>query len=552
MAERVINISPAEREALIRTVIAEAGGENPIGQIAVANVILNRVKSDRYPNTIEGVVSQDKQFSSYGNKLYNSDLNTADAQKVVQNVDMLLSGNWQGGDPTQGGTHFYSTKMMKDAPYWWEGESKKGSVQIGGHKFAKGGLKNSQEKDGWKFDISSLLGSPAEASTIQNALNADVQNKAFPNKFMNSDKSISATIMDIPEWLIQSGIMPPNANQNYANFRQTANMLMEDQNMIPVDNDSTQNMPTVDYEMPSLTITNPNKGNSMVQTNIDGGSDTESDKPFRFTASQSNLLANLSRGFLTQPDISSALAKAQELTQDQTLGNTQFAQKGFSMGQVYMGPDGKIYEAVFDKATGQIRYRSEGQMVGALPAGAIPYSQSGEGSFNIASGKSLASFNDSIGRIPQSMRNIKSLRNLIASSGEQFVGPSVVNNIRRSLATNFGIDFGGDITDLTKAQRALKDMMVESAQRLKGQGQITENERKMLSDSLANIETLTPKALSEALNILEKGLQNTMAKADAWANAGLRPNQWYEWSTNWDLKRANREFKSASDILDEF
>tara|TARA_B000000557_G_C20811025_1_gene460110 strand:- start:2408 stop:4039 length:1632 start_codon:yes stop_codon:yes gene_type:complete len=542
MAERVINISPAEREALIRTVLAEAGGENPIGQIAVANVILNRVKSDRYPDTIQGVVSQDKQFSSYGNKLYNSDLNTADAQKVVQNVDMLLSGNWKGGDPTQGGTHFYSTKMMKDAPYWWGSESKKGSVQIGGHKFAKGGLKNSQEDDGWKFDISKLFGSPAEASTIQNALNADPQNKAFPTTFVNPNKSISASIMDIPQWLIDTGVLPPNANDNYANFRNTANMLMEDGNMIPVD---------ADYEMDTITVT-PDKDNNMVKTNIDGGSDTESDKPFRFTASQSNLLANLSRGLLTQPDISSALAKAQELTQDQIFGNTQFAQKGYQMGQVYMSPmDGKIYEAIFDRATGKMMYRSEGKMYDALPAGSVPYSQSGEGSFAIASGKSLASFNDSIGRIPQSMRNIKSLRNLLASSGEQFVGPTVMNSFMRSMATSFGLDFGGDLDDLTEAKRALKDMMVESAQRLKGQGQITENERKMLADSLANIETLTPKALIKALDILEKGMKNTMAKADAWANSGLRPNQWYEWSTNWDLKRAQREFKNASDILDE-
>ena len=553
MAERVLNISPAEREALIRTVLAEAGGENPIGQIAVANVILNRVKSDRYPNTIQGVVSQDKQFSSYKNELWNSDLNSPDAQKIVQNVDMLLSGNWQGGDPTQGGTHFYSTKMMKDAPYWWEGESQKGSVQIGGHKFAKGGLKNSQEKDGWKFDLSSLLGSPAEASTIQDALNNDPQNKAFPNKFMNSDKSISATIMDIPEWLIQSGIMPPNANQNYANFRQTANMLMEDGNMVPVDNDRTQNMPDVDYEFDALTIKNPNKGNTMVDTNIDGGSDTESDKPFRFTASQSNLLANLSRGLLTQPDISSALAKAQELTQDQTFGNTQFAQKGFSMGQTYIDPMGQTYEAVFDKAKGMMMYRntSTGQMQATIPPMSKPYSQSGEASFAVTSGKSLAEFQTAISGIPNQMQNIKSLRNLLASSGEQFVGTTLVNSIRRSLATNFGLEFGGSLDDLTEANRSLKDMMVESAKRLSGQGQITENEREMLKQAIANIDTMTPDSLRKVLDMLEKGLEGQMSKSEAWLASGLRPNQWSDWSHRWDLKKAQREFKNASDILDE-
>ena len=543
MAERVINISPAEREALIRTVLAEAGGENPIGQIAVANVILNRVKADRYPDTIQGVVSQDKQFSSYGNKLFNSDLNTADAQKVVQNVDMLLSGNWKGGDPTQGGTHFYSTKMMKDAPYWWGSESKKGSVQIGGHKFAKGGLKNSQEDDGWKFDISKLFGSPAEASTIQNALNADPQNKAFPNTFVNPDKSISASIMDIPQWLIDTGVLPPNANDNYANFRKTANMLMDDGNMIPVD---------ADYEMDTITVT-PDKDNNMVKTNIDGGADTESDKPFRFTASQSNLLANLSRGLLTQPDISSALAMAQELTQAQIFGNTQFAQKGFSMGQTYIDPMGQTYEAVFDKAKGMMMYRntSTGQLQTTIPPMSKPYSQSGEASFAVTSGKSLAEFQTAISGIPNQMKNIKSLRNLLASSGEQFVGTTLMNSIRRSLATNFGLEFGGSLDDLTEANRSLKDMMVESAQRLSGQGQITENEREMLKQAIANIDTMTPDSLRKVLDMLEKGLENQMAKSKAWLASGLRPNQWSDWSHRWDLKRAQREFKNASDILDE-
>jgi spore germination cell wall hydrolase CwlJ-like protein len=41
----------------------EARGEEPVHQIKVAEVIMNRVESDKYPNTICEVVKQHKQFS---------------------------------------------------------------------------------------------------------------------------------------------------------------------------------------------------------------------------------------------------------------------------------------------------------------------------------------------------------------------------------------------------------------------------------------------------------------------------------------------------------
>jgi|GEM_PF-4327730 len=46
-------------------VYQEARGESTAGQIAVAEVIMNRVVSPLYPNTITEVVSQSGQFSSY-------------------------------------------------------------------------------------------------------------------------------------------------------------------------------------------------------------------------------------------------------------------------------------------------------------------------------------------------------------------------------------------------------------------------------------------------------------------------------------------------------
>lgn len=53
----------AEQDCLANTVYFEAGLEPLEGQLAVAEVVLNRMRSGRYPTTICGVVLQPAQFS---------------------------------------------------------------------------------------------------------------------------------------------------------------------------------------------------------------------------------------------------------------------------------------------------------------------------------------------------------------------------------------------------------------------------------------------------------------------------------------------------------
>ncbi len=50
---------------LAATIQAEAGGESYTGKLAVGSVIMNRVKSSAFPNTIIGVITQNMQFASY-------------------------------------------------------------------------------------------------------------------------------------------------------------------------------------------------------------------------------------------------------------------------------------------------------------------------------------------------------------------------------------------------------------------------------------------------------------------------------------------------------
>lgn len=54
----------AELTCLTRVILYEAGAESRSGQLAVAQVVLNRVRSGRFPRTICGVINQRGQFSA--------------------------------------------------------------------------------------------------------------------------------------------------------------------------------------------------------------------------------------------------------------------------------------------------------------------------------------------------------------------------------------------------------------------------------------------------------------------------------------------------------
>ncbi len=60
-----IEITSEQLELLERCVMAEGGGESYECQIAIACVIINRVLSDDYPNTVDGVIQQKGQFSTW-------------------------------------------------------------------------------------------------------------------------------------------------------------------------------------------------------------------------------------------------------------------------------------------------------------------------------------------------------------------------------------------------------------------------------------------------------------------------------------------------------
>ena len=84
-----IQLTLEEVELLSRTVQLEAGGEITEGKYATTETILNRVASDKYPNTLIEVLSQKGQFSAWKNI---SNIKATPTADTYQAIIMVLTG----------------------------------------------------------------------------------------------------------------------------------------------------------------------------------------------------------------------------------------------------------------------------------------------------------------------------------------------------------------------------------------------------------------------------------------------------------------------------
>ncbi len=99
-----------EYEALCRIVQAEAGNQDAEGKLLIANVVLNRVRSERFPNSIVDVIFQDNggktQFAPTKNGSYNNAQITIDTMAAVNRA---LAGE----DISKGALYFKAGDNMK-------------------------------------------------------------------------------------------------------------------------------------------------------------------------------------------------------------------------------------------------------------------------------------------------------------------------------------------------------------------------------------------------------------------------------------------------------
>ena len=124
----VVYYSDQDYEVLTRIVEAEAGGCDAKGRILVANVVLNRVKSKEFPNTITEVVYQKSQFSP----VFDGRLRTCRvSEKTVEAVNRALAGE----DYSQGALYFMNRSHSRSRNVSWFDRSLTFLFQHEDHEF---------------------------------------------------------------------------------------------------------------------------------------------------------------------------------------------------------------------------------------------------------------------------------------------------------------------------------------------------------------------------------------------------------------------------------
>ena len=120
------SVSSANLDLLARCVYAEARGEPYTGQVAIAAVVLNRVESPSFPNTISGVIYQKGAFTCVSD----GQINLMPNQTAYNAARDALNG-W---DPTNGCLYYYNPATATSKWIW----SLKVQLTIGRHSFARG------------------------------------------------------------------------------------------------------------------------------------------------------------------------------------------------------------------------------------------------------------------------------------------------------------------------------------------------------------------------------------------------------------------------------
>lgn len=132
--DETIRYSEEEIRVLERIIEAEAGGEDADGKLLVANVVLNRVRDESFPNTITEVVFQKSngvtQFSPVANGRY-------EAVTVSQESKDAAQRALRGEDLSDGALYFAARKHANPKSMQWFDQNLTLLFQHGGHEFFK-------------------------------------------------------------------------------------------------------------------------------------------------------------------------------------------------------------------------------------------------------------------------------------------------------------------------------------------------------------------------------------------------------------------------------
>lgn len=110
---------------LARLIYGEARGEPYKGQVAVGAVVLNRVKSSSFPNTVAGVIYQSGAFDAVSD----GQINMSPNQSAINAAKDAING-W---DPSYGAIYYFNPNTATNKWIW----SRPHTITIGNHRFCK-------------------------------------------------------------------------------------------------------------------------------------------------------------------------------------------------------------------------------------------------------------------------------------------------------------------------------------------------------------------------------------------------------------------------------
>ena len=103
-------ISREDLMLLARAIFAEARGESFTGQVAVGAVIMNRVNSAFFPDTVREVIMQRNRQTFQFTPVANGTINLEPNQTAIEAAVKALEGH----DPTGGALFFYNPAISTD------------------------------------------------------------------------------------------------------------------------------------------------------------------------------------------------------------------------------------------------------------------------------------------------------------------------------------------------------------------------------------------------------------------------------------------------------
>lgn len=129
---RVYELSEEDYDALLRLVEAEASGEDVKGKMLVANVVLNRVESSSFPDTVKEVIYQRHNGRAQFSPVATGKIDrVAVSEETVEAVERALCGE----DESCGALYFVAPAYADAANHRWFQKNLTWLFSYNGHEF---------------------------------------------------------------------------------------------------------------------------------------------------------------------------------------------------------------------------------------------------------------------------------------------------------------------------------------------------------------------------------------------------------------------------------